>query len=795
MTRIVVVLYRYLSGHKAVLYAAIALSTLIFTYFALQLKFEENILALLPKTQKSEECSVAFGSIKEKDKLFVEIVARNNGKSPYELSAAMDGFTSIVKKNDTGGFISDIFCSLDSDDIMNAVYYITGSLPSHIPPETYPVLDSILYGGKLEKLISRGTEALPATGSLTISHNHLFSSDKTMAIAFLTPSFDAMDSAIGNKCDDMISESVREFTDMNPEFEVLYHGAVAESNFNSKQIKKDLVTTVGISLLIICILISLCFKSKRIILQLVCPVAYGTAFSMACIFLYKGSMSFIAMGIAALVLGVAFSYCLHIITHHKFVNDIERLLIEETKPVCLGCVTTIGAFLGLLFTSSELLRDFGIFASLALVGTTFCALVFLPHFLGKDETENNDGAFEIVNRINSFPIDRNKPVIICLSAVILICLFLAHNVKFDNDLSHIGYKEPKVLRSFQLYNEKVNDSHYSQYLAVNSSDLDSAVNMSYAMGKVLDSLKKAGVIYNYSGTGSILVPESIQEENIRNWKAYWTPDRQERAERILREIDDEYSLSENAGMDVTGTFMAMTRADYWPQQLYGSGAVPDGLMSNFVEENGKGWLVFSSALMDWDSRFEVCDKLSEDTTLVVLDPFYYAGDMVKLIHKDFNIVLLVSSIFVFIVLLLAFKSLLLASIGFMPMFLSWYVVQGIMAAFGIEFNLINIMISTFVFGVGVDYSIFVMEGLTGKEKDEKGDLLIYHKAAIFFSAVILVIVTASLLFAKHPALYSVGISTIIGMVATILITYVLQPLLFRTIMRNERIRRITLHLK
>ena len=112
-----------------------------------------------------------------------------------------------------------------------------------------------------------------------------------------------------------------------------------------------------------------------------------------------------------------------------------------------------------------------------------------------------------------------------------------------------------------------------------------------------------------------------------------------------------------------------------------------------------------------------------------------------------------------------------------------------MAIFGIEFNLINIMISTFIFGIGVDYSIFVMEGQLGALRSSTNDLLICHKAAIFYSGLILIIVTASLLFATHPAIYSIGISTLIGMSSTILITYALQPLLFRLAMKNGFLRR------
>ena len=169
--------------------------------------------------------------------------------------------------------------------------------------------------------------------------------------------------------------------------------------------------------------------------------------------------------------------------------------------------------------------------------------------------------------------------------------------------------------------------------------------------------------------------------------------------------------------------------------------------------------------------------------------------MVEIVHSDFNIVLLISSIFVFLVLLLSFRSLVAAVIAFLPMGLSWYILQGVMAISGIEFNLVNIMISSFIFGIGVDYSIFVMEGLIAKARYGSYRLLTFHKVAIFFSAFTLMVVTASLLFARHPALFSTGIATIIGMASTILITYAIQPMVFRQAMKVKILKREILHLK
>ena len=106
-----------------------------------------------------------------------------------------------------------------------------------------------------------------------------------------------------------------------------------------------------------------------------------------------------------------------------------------------------------------------------------------------------------------------------------------------------------------------------------------------------------------------------------------------------------------------------------------------------------------------------------------------------------------------------------------------------MAILGLQFNLINIVIATFVFGIGVDYSIFVMEGLLQEARTGSKERLAYHKTAIFFSAVVLIIVIGSLIFARHPSIRSTGIISLIGMVFTILMTYCLEPFVFRWLLK------------
>ena len=83
----------------------------------------------------------------------------------------------------------------------------------------------------------------------------------------------------------------------------------------------------------------------------------------------------------------------------------------------------------------------------------------------------------------------------------------------------------------------------------------------------------------------------------------------------------------------------------------------------------------------------------------------------------------------------------------------------------------------------MDYSIFIMEGLLQEARTGSSERLEYHKVAIFFSALVLVIVIGSLVFATHPSISSTGRISLIGMVFTILMTYSLEPFVFRWLLK------------
>ena len=809
MHKIFVPIYRYFDKHKTLMYLIMAVSALVFLIFGLQLKYEEDISRLLPSS--SVESQLAFSSIELKDKVYIQVTSADEKLSPDVLCERTDEFIDLLfEKDSKSHYISNVLYKMEPEMALNALDFVLEHIPSFIDTSAYHDFEKAMEPEAVEKqmwvnyeqmmedetgditqaiaydpLNLRGAvlgDAIEgAVGNFNLIDGHLFCPDSTVALAYLAPAFRSLDSKSSTDFSRMLKKAQKEFEASHPDVKVYAHGDVIGSVSNAGRIRTDLVVTVGISIVLILILIGLCFRSFPFIWKLLLPIFYGTAFSLACIYWIKGGMSLMALGLGAIVLGVAISYCLHVLIHHFFVGDPEKLLLDESTPVFLGCITTVGAFCSLLFTDSDLLRDFGLFASFALLGSTMFALIFLPHFLPRRHADADSKTFRRISRLNNLPFDK-KPWFLALIVVIIIAgIIFSPKVKFDSDLRNLDYNSPDEVTAEGLFNEKNNDGFFHLYFATVSTDIDEALEADKSLMPLLDSLKQKGYVHSYTDMiPKLFITQKDQEQRIAAWNAYWTDERKSEAILMVDKGAHDFGLDPMMFYD----FKELLNAEYEPASLLESGVVPPNLLGNFIECNADNqYMVFTDVAMRFDEKDIVTDALVTNPKTFVLEPFYYCKSMVEVINDDFNIAVWISSLFVLLILLVSFRNIITALLSFIPMVLSWFMVQGYMAIIGLEFNLASIIISTFIFGVGVDYSIFITEGLLTQARTGNSDVLTWHKVAIFFSAAILVIVVSSLLFAVHPAIRSIGLSTLIGMASTIMISYALQPFAFWQLMK------------
>lgn len=813
MTELLIRLSRYFRSHRAVCWLSIATLFVFFGYFAAQLHLEEDINKLMPSSKNEDGTTkLAFADLKIKDKVFLLFA----GKDTEKLIAVCDEFVdSLLQRDSMFQTIGDVFYQLDDDLLPDGIDYLTEHLPAYIDTAAYARFDTLLthehfvrqmqqnredltgeFGSMFPELIQMDPMGMrkvladqlepltSAGGNYKTIDNHFFVPDSTVCIAFITPRYSATNTGQGSAMFQMLNTQIEQFAQQHPEVEISYHGTPASGYYNSTQIKHDLTTTIASALLLVLVFLLVCFRRWDTIPLLLLPVAFGTVFGLAMMYWLMGEFSLLALGIGGVILGVALSYVLHVLTHHQFVSDKEQLLRDQVKPVLLGCLTTIGSFAGLLFVKTDLLRDFGLFAAFAILGTTLFSLGYLPQLLRGKQSSSLTTLF---SPLTNYPFDRKKPLIAAILLIITVCVgaFIVGGTRFDADMHNLGYDHPLTEHSEQLLRAKTYTSDKTKYFASQGRTMEEAIENFTLLDSKLDSLQRLGLVKSYTRTNQIFVPLHQQQERIEAWKQYWTNERLATVRNLIAQTALQAGLNAEAFQPF---FDAATR-DYQPDALYDANIIPAGYQSTLTEQSyGGDYLVFTSVRCENDSvrssesdYMRICDAIAKEPNLLVLDTYYYITDTLTEMSDDFNLLQWLSMAFVLIVLWLSFHfNMRHTLVAFAPILLSWLIVLGVMALFDVQFNLISIIISTFIFGIGVDYSIFIMHGLISESK-----ILMAHKTAILLSAIVLITTVSSMLLAQHPAIRSVGFTTLVGLLSAIILSYILQPAIYRWLNKQK----------
>ena len=807
MTQFFIGLYDYFERHKILFYLSLISCVLLMGFFALQVRFEENITQFFPDTKDSQNTIKVFDNLKIKDKIIIMLSSADtcHQVEPDSLIEAAGQLQQTLTEKAGGTLIKGIFAQIDQSLIGGATDFVYEHLPLFLTDTDYQRFDSLLTEKGIQAIMQKnytnllspagialrsyilrdplglGSEALKHLQDFQLEANyeiydeHIFSKDGSTLLMFITPVFSTGSTGKNDELIKILEEELQHVQGESPTIRAEYFGGPSVGVYNARQIKKDTILTSSLALLIIIVFISLVFKRKRSIPLIITPVLFGGLFALFLIFFIKGSISAIAVGAGSAVMGIALSYSIHMLAHQNHVSTVQQLIKEIAYPLTVGSFTTIGAFMGLIFTSSDLLRDFGLFASLALVGTTLFCLIYLPHFL-KGQADVKQGCIlRIIEKINAYSYEKNKWLVGGILLITVICLFTSQKVGFNNDMMSLNY-EPQHLKQSEEKLMQLFDNGEKTVLFVSvGKDMNQATE-TYAMtNQKLSALKDQGLIKDYASASQFLISPQEQQLRLKKWKDYWTDEKQQQIREQLETAAAEYRFR-------PGSFEPFYQWLNQPFGEYHHTAQEDDLSGKLLNE----WQTSADSITMLISQIRISDQnketvyqnFSKAQDVVIFDRSYFANKWVSAINDDFYLILYISSFLIFFALWFSYGRIELTLMSFLPMLVSWVIILGLMGILGIEFNIINIILSTFIFGIGDDFSIFIMDGLQNKYRTGQ-KVLNSHKTAIFFSAFTTVVGMGALVFAKHPALQSISLISILGMIAVVLVAYTIQPLIFR----------------
>ena len=480
MNKFFIALYDFFESRRALLYALLGALVVAMGAAALQLRFSENITGFFPDGER--KAAAAFSNLKIKDKIAVMINAGEDAADKTdEMMACADSLAARLNADTLFRRYAEVEATFGSELADGMRSFLQGNLPLLLSEADYARMDTLVtprgiaqamegnyrrllspVGGFIDEYIyddplglSFGAlgklQELNIGGSYTLCDDYLFSKDMTTLLVFISPHYQSGDTGVGDRLIERIESALE---GLNAEYAAAgitadYYGGPAVAAYNARQIKRDMMLTLNIAILIIVVFITLSFRNKFAVLLALIPVALSALFALAIMSLTCHTISSIAVGAGTVVMGIALSYSIHILCHANHCHDPRQIIRDLAYPLTIGSITTIGAFAGLLFTDSQLLRDFGLFASLTLVGTTLFSLVLLPHLIRKEKRGGGAAVLERVERLTGMRPDRNRPLVAAILLLTFICLFFFNRIGFDSDMMHLNYDPPRLAAAQQ----------------------------------------------------------------------------------------------------------------------------------------------------------------------------------------------------------------------------------------------------------------------------------------------------------------------------------------------------------
>ena len=793
-------IYDWFSRHRKFLWLFLAGSVVVIIFLISHLKYSEDISDFLPLKPSDKEAFSIYQNISGADRLFILF---DNPDDPDMVMDAMSHFEKALHEKDSLGWCRDLTVRFDMEAITEVTDFVYENIPYFLSAEDYVRIDSLLAcPGYIDKrldadkrmllfpsgdivvsavkrdplglftpVLARLRTEMPQSG-LEIYDGYVFTSDMSRSVAMLTSPFGNSETRYNSRLLSLIDEALSDMKTVYPEMDAHIAGGPAIAVENADRIKTDSMLAISLSVVLIVLLVFYTIGSVRNILLIFLSIGWGWLFALGGMALLNGKVSIIVIGIASVILGIAVNYPLHLIVHRSLAPNMRVTLKEVIQPLVIGNITTVGAFLTLTPLQSAALKDLGLFASLLLVGTIIFVLLCLPHMVKESPVSAEKNRF--FARIAGFSPDRSKPVIICTVLVTAVMLVFCNRTGFDSNLANINYMSDSQRQDMQYFQNLLtkNTSHTAQNVYVFSSgqNYDEALAQNSSIASVIDSLEEAGIVSGFKGVSAFLVSEREQQTRLDMWRSFVC--------RYHAELTD--GLAESASRagfakDAFSEFASLVRRspDFTPRDISYFSPLTASVFSQNLTQVGESSYVVNVLNVEPGvvDKVRSCFKNSFDVAEM-------NSTFAENLSDNFNYIGWACSLIVFMFLWFSFGRIELAIISFLPMLVSWIWILGIMAMAGIEFNIVNIILATFIFGQGDDYTIFMTEGCQ-HEYTYRRPILGSYKISILQSALIMFVGIGTLIVSKHPALHSLAEVTIIGMFSVVFMSYLIPPLLFR----------------
>ena len=807
-------LYDYFKSHRKAFYVWFVSLFVLVTFFASRITVEEDVSRFFPNDEKIEKLTEVFQNSRFAEKILVMVSLKDSSQtSPDSLIAYTNAFVDEVQKDSS--LIESVTYKVDDQLALQLFGTLHNHLPLFLNEKDYASIDSLTQEDALRNKIQNNYHQLVSPAGIVLKkiivqdpvgismlavkklrdvqydenyelyEGYILTKDHKHLLFFIAPKFPTNDTGHNKLLVEQLNSSSQKVGEIHSTTQAKYFGAPIVAAGNASQLRSDTILTITLMIALLIIFLFGFLKKKRAPVLIFIPVVFGALFSLASIYFIQGSISVLAIAAGSIVLGVAVNYSLHFLSHLRHTSNVRDVIKELVYPMTIGSMTTVLAFICLQFANASVLKDLGLFAGFSLIGAALCSLIFLPHLVSNHFFGEHPSP-TWVDKLAQYELESNKYLVAIILLLTPVLFYFAQDVKFNSDMNSLNFMNEKTRAAEHELNSINQFSLRSVFIVSSGKDMEEALRHNDELFPILNELKQKGTVKKISSVSNFILSDSLQKEKIKKWNAYWTDEKKNHVTKILKEEGTKLKFSPV----LFANFDSLINRKYQPVSDNEIAGIKISFFGDYITEKENEVSIVTLAQVDITQKESLYKQLAHHKNIAALDKQLLTNSFVSLVHADFNFIVTVTSLIVFIALLLAYGRIELTLMTFIPMLVTWIWILGIMALVGIEFNIINVMISTFIFGLGDDYSIFIMDGLQQEFRTGKKSLPSI-KTSIFLSAITTISGLGVLIFAQHPALRSIAAVSIIGIVCVFVMAQTLEPFFFRLMISDPALRKET----
>lgn len=807
MHRFFIFLYYLISRNKILsVFTALGIA-LVCLFFASKINFEEDINQIIPKNEKSDLTAKVLKQLNFSDKIIVIIENKSNEDS-FQLSETADTF--LQKTEPLQKYIGSIQGKVNDNEISETFNFVNQNLPLFLNENDYKEIERKLQKDSIAKQVEDNYISLVSPTSLVtkefikkdplgltflgikklnalniskdfkLEDSYIVTKDGKSLLLFIEPKNKSNDTKTNEAFIDQLN-TIKD--NLNKQFkgktEISYFGSPVIAVANAKQIKKDIQNTVVISMTVLLVLLIYYFRNFFTPIIVFLPTVFSVLLALLVLYFIKDKISAISLSVGAILIGITIDYALHILTHYKHNNNIEELYKEITQPIILSSATTAVSFLCLVFVRSEALKDLGLFAAITVILSSITALIIVPQLYKPKHTKEKLST-NFIDTIGSYPYEKNKPLIIGCSIIIVACLFGFRHVGFNEDIGDLNYI-PKEMKISEAKLQKLSDiTSKSIYTISYGNSEEQALARNSQLNTFLEQEKKEGKILSYNSIGSIVLSEKDQQKKIEEWKRFWNDNKKNQTVSELISNGNKFGFNSSA----FDNFNEVLNKNYSTLGIKDYEKVKALQISEFMSNENGFYTVSNVVKVDERKRDAFIKDIEKKHDAIAIDRQQMNENFLGLLKRDFNTLINYSLLAIVLTIIVFFRNFELTVLTMFPIVLTGVVTAGILYFLGLELNIFSTVVCTLVFGVGDDFSIFLTQAMQKEHTTGKNELPTY-RTSIILAVFTTILSIGSLIFAKHPALHSLALVALIGMFSVIIITSTLYPFWFRLLITNR----------